>query len=101
VNQFGERIKQLREQKGLLQRQVANQLDIDTPMLSKIERGERNAKKEQVAILSKLFGITEENLLSLWLADKVYDVVKDEDVAIKAIKVAEKELKSNRNTNDL
>ena len=101
MNQFGERIKQLREQKGLLQRQVANQLDIDTPMLSKIERGERNAKKEQVTILSKIFGITEENLLSLWLADKVYDVVKDEDVAIKAMKVAEKELKLNRITNDL
>ena len=49
MNQFGDKIKQLREANGLLQRQVANQLEMDSPMLSKIERGERNAKREQVA----------------------------------------------------
>ena len=38
MNQFGEQIKQFREEKSLLQRQVANQLEMDTPMLSKIER---------------------------------------------------------------
>jgi transcriptional regulator with XRE-family HTH domain len=95
VNQFGERIKQLREQNNLLQRQVANQLEIDTPMLSKIERGERNAKREQVTILSKIFRLKEDDLLSLWLADKVYEVVKDEGVAIKAMQKAGKELKTN------
>jgi len=93
VNQFGDRIRQLREQKGLLQRQVAHQLEMDTPMLSKIERGERNAKREQVAILSKIFTVPEDDLLSLWLADKVYDMVKDEDVALKALLVTEAELK--------
>ena len=98
MNQFGEQIKQLRERDGLLQRQVAIHLNIDTPMLSKIERGERNAKKEHVAVLSNLFKINEEDLLSLWLADKVYDVVKDEHVAIKAMQVAEKEIKTkNKN----
>ena len=96
MNQFGERIKQLREQKGLLQRQVANQLEMDTPMLSKIERGERNAKREQVTILSKIFKVPVEDLLSLWLADKVYDMVKDENVALKAMEVAEKEITSKK-----
>jgi transcriptional regulator with XRE-family HTH domain len=95
VNQFGEQIKQLREQKGLLQRQVANQLDMDTPMLSKIERGERNAKRDQVTILSKIFSVPEDELLSLWLADKVYNMVKDENVALKALSVTEEELKIN------
>jgi transcriptional regulator with XRE-family HTH domain len=96
VNQFGDRIKELREQGGLLQRQVANQLEMDTPMLSKIERGERNAKREQVSLLSKIFSVPEEDLLSLWLADKVYEVVKDEDVALKAMDVAEKEIISKK-----
>jgi transcriptional regulator with XRE-family HTH domain len=95
VNQFGEQIRRLREQLGLLQRQVANQLEMDTPMLSKIERGERNAKREQVTILSKIFNVSEEDLLSLWLADKVYDMVKDENVALKALSVTEEELKIN------
>ena len=101
MNQFGVRIKQLREQKGLLQRQVANQLEMDTPMLSKIERGERNAKREQVTILSKIFNVPEEDLLSLWLADKVYDVVKDEDVALKAMGFAEEELKTKPKHNSV
>ena len=96
VNQFGEQIKQLREQKGWLQRQVANQLEMDTPMLSKIERGERNAKREHLAVLSKIFEVPEEDLLSLWLADKVYDVVKDENVALKALGFAEEELKTHK-----
>jgi transcriptional regulator with XRE-family HTH domain len=94
VNQFGEHIKQLRELNGLLQRQIANQLDIDTPMLSKIERGERSAKREHITVLGKIFNVPEEDLLLFWLADKVYDVVKDENLAIKAIHLAEEELKT-------
>jgi len=93
MNQFGERIKQLREQKNLLQRQIAHQLFIDTPMLSKIERGERRAKKEQVSIFATIFAVKEDELLSLWLADQVYEIVKDEGVALKAIQVAEEEVK--------
>ncbi len=93
MNQFGERIKQLREEKNLLQRQIAHRLNMDTPMLSKIERGERWTKKEQVLIFAKIFSVNENELLSLWLADQVYEIVKDEDVALKAIQVAEEEVK--------
>jgi transcriptional regulator with XRE-family HTH domain len=93
VNQFGDTIKNLREKQGLLQRQVAIHLEIDTPMLSKIERGERPAKRKQVLILAELFKQPANQLLSLWLADQVYDIVKDEDVALKAIQVAEEQVK--------
>lgn len=93
ANQFGDRIRQLREKQNLLLRQVAPMLEMDTPMLSKIERGERTAKRERVTQLSRIYKVPEEDLLSLWLADKVYEVVKDEDVAIKAMKAAEDELK--------
>jgi transcriptional regulator with XRE-family HTH domain len=93
MNQFGERVKQLREQMNLLQREIAHQLNMDTPMLSKIERGERRAKKEQVAIFASIFSVKENELLSLWLADQVYEIVKDEGVALRAIQVAEEEVK--------
>lgn len=89
---FGERIKELRESKGLLQRQLAATLEIDTPMFSKIERGDRKAKREQVIILSKLLGSKEEELLTFWLADQVYDLIKDEEVGIRAMHVAEEDL---------
>lgn len=95
MNQFGEKIRFLREQSGLLQREVAHQIEMDTPMLSKIERGERNAKREQVAILCKIFNVREDDLISLWLADKVYNVVKNEEVALKALNVTEEEIKGN------
>ncbi len=93
MNQFGDRIKELRVLQGLLQRQIANQLDMDTPMLSKIERGERKAKRQHVTVLSKIFNLPKNDLLSLWLADKLFDVVKDEEVALKALSVTENEVK--------
>lgn len=78
---FSERLKELREQKGLLQRQLASALEIDTPMYSRIERGERKAKREQVILLAKLLETDERELIQLWLADKVYDVLAKEDCA--------------------
>lgn len=92
-NQFGDKIRQLREAHNLLQRQVASELEIDTPMLSKIERGDRKAKKEQVLIFAKLFNAEKDMLLTLWLADQVYDLVKDEENATDALKVAENQFK--------
>lgn len=89
---FGDRIKQLRESQNLLQRQLAANLEIDTPMFSKIERGERRAKREQVLLLAKLLNTDTQELLTLWLAEQVYDLVKDEDVASNALKVAEEDL---------
>ncbi len=93
ANQFGVRLKQLRLEKNLLQRQVASALEIDTPMLSKIERGERKAKKEQVLVLAKLYKVNKEELLTIWLADQVVEVVQNEDFALKAMQVAENEVK--------
>lgn len=94
---FGERIKELRESKDLLQRQLAATLEIDTPMFSKIERGERRAKREQVIILAELLNADVPELLTLWLAEQVYDLVKDEEVASDALQVTEDKLKYYQN----
>ena len=42
---FGNKIKELRESCKLLQRQIAIILGIDVPMYSRVECGERRAKK--------------------------------------------------------
>ena len=78
---FANKLKELREKRQLLQRQLASALEIDTPMYSRIERGERKAKREQVILLAKLLEANEKELLQLWLADKVYDVLAEEDCA--------------------
>ncbi len=93
--QFGERIRELRESKELLQRQLAASLEIDTPMFSKIERGERRAKREQVLKLAELLGTDVNDLLTLWLADQVYDLVKDEETAKNALQLILTKLTDN------
>ena len=45
--------KKIREEQGLLQRQLAAVLEIDTPLFGKIERGERRAKREQAIKLAE------------------------------------------------
>ena len=90
---FGERIKELRESQGLLQRQLAASLEIDTPMFSKIERGERKAKREQVEQLADLLNADRPQLLSLWLADQVIDLIKEEPQASEALEIVLKEIK--------
>ena len=91
---LGKRIKELREEQKLLQRQLAAILEIDTPMFSKIERGDRRAKRGQVTTLAQQFKVDEKELLTLWLADKVLDALEENDDKLKqeAIKVAQKVL---------
>ncbi|MBR3513180.1 MAG: helix-turn-helix transcriptional regulator [Bacteroidaceae bacterium] len=91
---LGKKIKVLREEHGLLQRQLSAALEIDTPMYSKIERGERKAKRSQIPIMAKLFEIDEKELLTIWLADKVLDVVANDEDEIKkeAITYAQNEI---------
>ena len=89
---FGERIRELRESQGLLQRQLAANLEIDTPMFSKIERGERKAKREQVLKIAEILKASEQELLALWLADQIKEIVTDEDQALQALKIAQKDI---------
>ena len=87
---LGQKIKELRLENGVRQRQLASLLEIDTPMYSKIERGDRRAKRTQVIQIANYFNVDENELLTLWVADKVLDAVEDEeDLKLDAIKVAQ------------
>ena len=93
---LGRRLRTVRESKHLLLRQVASGIEINQALLSKIERGERIATKNQVKALAKFFGIDERELLTLWLGEKIAYEIKDEDIAKDALKVAEQQLKYGR-----
>lgn len=84
---FADRIKQLRDDKQMPQRQLAAALEIDTATYCKIERGDRRAKREQVVTLANLLNTDREELLTLWLADQIYSVVKDEENAQKVLDI--------------
>lgn len=85
---FGNKLRTLREQNGLVLRKVAAVLDIDTATLSKIELGDRQAKREYLPILSELYGVNLKELEKLWLTDKVYDIIEEEEQGLNVLKEA-------------
>ena len=90
---LGNKIKELRIKHEVLQRQLAAYLEIDTPMFSKIERGDRRAKRSQVILLAKYFHIDEKDMLTLWLADKILDTLEGEyELCLDALETAKAEL---------
>jgi transcriptional regulator with XRE-family HTH domain len=91
-SQFGEKIRTLREQQHLYLRQVAPLLEMDTAQLSKIEKGLRQLKREQIPILADVLKASSDELMTLWLADQIYAVVKDEKLANEAMQVADKKI---------
>lgn len=80
----------------MLLRQLASKLDMDTSVISKIERGDRQLKKDQIPLLAQILNASEQELLTLWLADQVMDVVKDEPFADEALKTVSKNIKKGK-----
>lgn len=92
-SKFGHKIRILRGKQKLLLRELASLLEMDTAQLSKIERGERQAKKETVLKIAKILNVNSDELVTLWLADQICEVVKDEKNALLAMMVAEESVK--------
>ena len=86
--QFGEKIRELREKQHLYLRQVAPLLDMDIAQLSKIEKGKRQLKREQLSLIAEILKVSYDELLIIWLADQIFAIVKDEDLASQAMKAA-------------
>lgn len=94
MNNLGQRIRNLREKQNLLLRQVAAHIEVDTALISKIERGERQASRKQVIDIAKYLNANEEEMLTLWLADKIEStIVEEPTIAYNAIKIATQKIK--------
>jgi len=89
----GEILREKREKKGLLLRHVSAKLDIDTAILSKIERSERKATKEQILKLAEVLDLDTDDLLIQYLSEKILYEIKDEELGSKALKIAEQKMK--------
>lgn len=89
MDNLGETLRKLREEKQLPLRIVASYLDIDQAILSKVERGQRKLNREQVVRIAQYFQVKKEILLVLWLSDKLVYELEDEELALKALQLAE------------
>ncbi|MDL2144656.1 Fic family protein [Flavobacterium tructae] len=94
-------LKNAREQKGLKTREVAQLLGIDQALISKFESGARKPTKDQIVKLSQLLEIDYETLMIAWLKEKILYEIGDDEFALKALEVAEKEIKYNKTVSKL
>ena len=66
-------------------------------MFSKIERGDRRAKREHVVKIAEYLHQDEKEMLTLWLEDKFIDAIEDEqerDLCNDAIIIAQEKIKT-------
>lgn len=89
VSTFGQRLRQLREERHLPQRKVAALLDIDGSLLAKYERNVRLPSKELIAKIAKVFNADRDELLSEALSDKIAYQILEEEADSKILRIAE------------
>ena len=92
INSFGRQLRSLRENKDLSLREVATAIGIDTSLLGKIERNERQATKEQIKLIAKYFNYNEQSLIEENLSDQLAYKIIDADANLNILKVAEKKI---------
>ncbi len=89
---FPERLRQLRTQSGMKQREVAQAVGVDIPMYSRYEHGERRPKRDQVVKLARLFGSDPDELVALWLAFSAMNAIGNDRLSGLALSYLREEL---------
>lgn len=94
---FGEKMRQLRLARKLPLRKVAAFLDVDTSILSKIERGTRSASKEQAIKTAEFFDLNKDEVLAEYFADQIAQMIYQESICSEILKVAEEKVEYLKN----
>jgi transcriptional regulator with XRE-family HTH domain len=76
--QFGDYLRLIRLKSGMALREVAELAGVDVSLLSKIERGERSATSEMIPKLAFALEISEQDLKTKYLFQKILDEVNDD-----------------------
>tara|TARA_B100001287_G_C22609306_1_gene494316 strand:+ start:152 stop:478 length:327 start_codon:yes stop_codon:yes gene_type:complete len=101
IKNFGDHIRHLRENSGLTLKEVASNIGVDTSLLSKIERSERQANDDFIKKISSFFHVRENFLKKEYLSDQIAYKVLNENDNVEILKVAEQKIKffgKNSNT---
>lgn len=85
---IGERIRELREANNILLRELAAELNVDQAVLSKMERGERSFRREDIDLLAKIFKQSKKDLITLWLANKILKTTQNQEYSKEALQLA-------------
>lgn len=91
---LGTLIRHMREERQISAKDLASQLLIAPSTLSKIEADQRSLSREALARLAALFGVSEQELRVLQMADKLaYDLLGQNDISDRVLQVTEEKLK--------
>lgn len=90
---LGETLKLARDQKKLILRKVAAEVDIDQSLISKFEKNERKPTMGQIVRLAKFYELSESELLINWYSEKIADELKYTQSTTEILKVAEEKIK--------
>lgn len=82
---LGKMINQIRKERRLTLKSVAQKLEIDLTMLSKIENGERQVQAHMIKPLSELFKIDYKELQMEFLNQKIEREYGDDPLIIETI----------------
>lgn len=93
MSKVSEILKNAREEKKLILRKVSSELDIDQSLISKFEKGERKPTKEQLIKLAEFYNLSQQELLTDWISDKIIYELRDVDYANDILMVAEEKIK--------
>ncbi len=97
---FGEHLRTLREEAGLTLKFVSQQFSIDTSLLAKIERNERQPTKQIIRQIADFYEVNEKELQNQFLSDQIANKILDEDADISILKVAEEKVKYFKTVNN-
>ena len=93
MKKLGDLFREERENKNLLLRQAAAQLEIDQAVLSKIERNERKATKEQLDSFSRLYKLDLKELFINWNSERITELLTGENDIEEVLKRTLKNIK--------
>lgn len=96
---FGNYIQKLRKERHLTLKVVADKLEIDVSMLSKIEHGERQVNSVVLKKLAKIFDLDFRELQIQFLSKKILSAFQNEPFIINAMEncissLSKKEIRS-------
>ncbi len=91
-SELGQFLRKLRKQKEETLHQVSRGADIDSPMLSKIERGERLPTVDQLKRLAKYYEVSEVNLKVMYTAEKILKEYGVNETTLEAIQLVNEHL---------
>jgi transcriptional regulator with XRE-family HTH domain len=86
-NSFGNLIRKVRHNRAEPLRIVAAAIEIDSTLLSKLERGERFPTETQMAKFARYFKIPEHELRARVIAERIISKCDDEDAALYAAEI--------------